>query len=199
MDRARAAADASTLRYKENRVLSPLDGMPFGMKDVFETEDMPMQLGSPIFEGYETGWDAACVYFLRRGGAVMIGKTVTTEFAFGNPGPTRNAWDSNRTPGGSSSGSGAAVGAGMVPAATGTQVRGSILRPACYNGAWALKPSWGAINTRGASPHRRVLAIWVFSLVLSPIHGLVLLVVTECWRRCWSSKFKGRASPPQVK
>ena len=152
MDRARAAADASTLRYKENRILSPLDGMPFGMKDVFETEDMPMQLGSPIFEGYETGWDAACVYFLRRGGAVMIGKTVTTEFAFGNPGPTRNAWDSNRTPGGSSSGSGAAVGAGMVPAGTGTQVRGSILRPACYNGAWALKPSWGAINTRGGFP-----------------------------------------------
>ena len=152
LDRAREAADESTKRYKENRVLSPIDGMPYGMKDVFETEDMPMQLGSPLFEGYETGWDAACAYFLRRGGAVMVGKTVTTEFAFGNPGPTRNAWDSNRTPGGSSSGSGAAVGAGMVPAATGTQVRGSILRPACYNGAWALKPSWGAINTRGGFP-----------------------------------------------
>jgi len=152
LDRAREAADESTKRYKENRVLSPIDGMPYGMKDVFETEDMPMQLGSPLFEGYETGWDAACSYFLRRGGAVMVGKTVTTEFAFGNPGPTRNAWDSNRTPGGSSSGSGAAVGAGMLPAATGTQVRGSILRPACYNGVWALKPSWGAINTRGGFP-----------------------------------------------
>ena len=152
LDRARDAADASTKRYKQNRVLSPIDGMPYGMKDVFETEDMPMQLGSPLFEGYETGWDAACAYFLRRGGAVMVGKTVTTEFAFGNPGPTRNAWDTKRTPGGSSSGSGAAIGAGMLPAATGTQVRGSILRPACYNGAWALKPSWGAINTRGGFP-----------------------------------------------
>ena len=76
LDRARTAADASTLRYKENRILSPLDGMPFGMKDVFETEDMPMQLGSPLFENYETGWDAASVYFLRRGGALIIGKTV---------------------------------------------------------------------------------------------------------------------------
>jgi Asp-tRNA(Asn)/Glu-tRNA(Gln) amidotransferase A subunit family amidase len=152
LDRARTAADEATARYKDKRPLGPLDGMPFAMKDVFETEDMPMQLGSPLFEGYETGWDAACVYFLRRGGAVMVGKTVTTEFAFGNPGPARNAWDSDRTPGGSSSGSGAAVGASMVPAATGTQVRGSILRPACYNGAWALKPSWGAINTRGGFP-----------------------------------------------
>ena len=67
LDRARDAADASTKRYKENRILSPIDGMPYGMKDVFETEDMPMQLGSPLFEGYETGWDAACTYFLRRG------------------------------------------------------------------------------------------------------------------------------------
>ena len=151
-DPARVAADASTARYKSGHSLGPLDGMPFAMKDVFETKDMPMQLGSPLFEGYETGWDAACVYFLRRGGAVMVGKTVTTEFAFGEPGPSRNAWDTDCTPGGSSSGSGAAVGASMVPAATGTQVRGSILRPACYNGAWALKPSWGAINTRGGFP-----------------------------------------------
>ena len=150
--RAREAADQSTERYKKGKPLSPLDGMPIAIKDVFETEDMPMQLGSPLFEGYETGWDAASVYFLRRGGALIVGKTVTTEFAFGRPGPSRNPWDTNRTTGGSSSGSGAAVGASMVPAATGTQVRGSILRPACYCGTWALKPSHGAINTRGGFP-----------------------------------------------
>lgn len=152
IDRAREAADAATARYKDQRPLSPLDGMPYAMKDVFETEDMPMQLGSRLFEGYKTGWDAAIVYFLRRGGAVLIGKTVTTEFAFGEPGPARNAWDSDRTPGGSSSGSGAAVGASMVPVATGTQVRGSVLRPACFNGAWAFKTSFGAINLGGGFP-----------------------------------------------
>tara|TARA_Y100001936_G_scaffold67960_1_gene66954 strand:- start:11097 stop:12458 length:1362 start_codon:yes stop_codon:yes gene_type:complete len=152
IDRARVTADEASSRYKKGSPLSPLDGMPIAIKDVFETEDMPMQLGSPLFDGYETGWDAASVYFLRRGGAVVVGKTVTTEFAFGDPGPARNPWDINRTPGGSSSGSGAAVGASMVPAATGTQVRGSVLRPACYCGAWALKPSHGAINTRGGFP-----------------------------------------------
>lgn len=152
IDRARQTADEASERYRKGTTLSPLDGMPIAIKDVFETADMPMQLGSPLFKGYETGWDAASVYFLRRGGAVVIGKTVTTEFAFGEPGPARNPWDTNRTPGGSSSGSGAAVGASMVPAATGTQVRGSVLRPACFCGAWALKPSHGAINTRGGFP-----------------------------------------------
>ena len=152
LDRARAAADAATKRYKAKQPLGPLDGMPYAMKDAFETEDMPMQLGSRLFEGYQTGWDAACVYFLRRGGAVMIGKTVTTEFAFGEPGPARNAWDTDRTPGGSSSGSGAAVGSSMVPVATGTQVRGSVLRPACFNGAWAIKPSFGSMNLGGGFP-----------------------------------------------
>ena len=152
LDRARAAADAATKRYKDKQPLGPLDGMPYAMKDVFETEDMPMQLGSRLFKGYQTGWDAACVYFLRRGGAVMIGKTVTTEFAFGEPGPARNAWDTDRTPGGSSSGSGAAVGSSMVPVATGTQVRGSVLRPACFNGAWAIKPSFGSMNLGGGFP-----------------------------------------------
>lgn len=152
IDRAREVADAASARYKEGRPLSPLDGMPFAMKDVFETEDMPMQLGSRLFEGNKSEWDAACVYYLRRGGAVLIGKTVTTEFAFGAPGPTRNPWDTDRTPGGSSSGSGAAVGAGMVPVATGTQVRGSVLRPACFNGTWTIKPSFGAIHTGGGFP-----------------------------------------------
>jgi Asp-tRNA(Asn)/Glu-tRNA(Gln) amidotransferase A subunit family amidase len=182
LDRARTAADDATARYKANKPLSPLDGMPFAMKDVFETEDMPMQLGSRLFEGYETGWDAACVYFLRRSGAALIGKTVTTEFAFGAPGPARNAWDTDRTPGGSSSGSGAAVGSSMVPMATGTQVRGSVLRPACFNGAWAVKPSFGSMNLGGGFPsppsvaHLGILAgsladAWISTLWLSQAAG----------------------------
>ena len=152
LDGAREAADASTGRYRAGRPLSQLDGMPVGIKDVHETEDMPMQVGSPIFEGWSSGWDGACVHALRKAGAAIVGKTVTTEFAFATPGPTRNPWDNSRTPGGSSSGSGAAVGARMIPAATGSQVRGSILRPAAYCGAYTLKASYGAINSLGGFP-----------------------------------------------
>ena len=133
-ENARKAADASTDRYKQGRALSELDGLPVAIKDVHETEDMPMQVGSPIFEGWSSGWDGACVFWLRKLGAAIIGKTVTTEFAFSTPGPARNPWDTARTPGGSSSGSGAAIGARMVPVATGSQVRGSILRPPAYCG-----------------------------------------------------------------
>ena len=137
---------------RAGRALSPLDGMPVGIKDVHETADMPMQVGSPVFEGWSSGWDGACVFALRQAGAAIVGKTVTTEFAFATPGPTRNPWDGARTPGGSSSGSGAAIGARMLPAATGSQVRGSILRPAAYCGAYTLKASYGAINSLGGFP-----------------------------------------------
>lgn len=149
---ARKAADAATARYRSGRPLSVVDGLPMAIKDVHETEDMPMQVGSPIFAGWSSGWDAASVYWLRKGGALILGKTVTTEFAFATPGPTRNPWDTARTPGGSSSGSAAAIGARMVPVATGTQVRGSVLRPAAFCGTYALKASYGAINASGGFP-----------------------------------------------
>ncbi|MDE0213321.1 MAG: amidase [Deltaproteobacteria bacterium] len=155
---AREAADAATARYKEGRPLSAVDGMPMAIKDVHETEDMPMEVGSPVLEGWQSGWDGAAVHALRKGGALILGKTVTTEFAFAAPGPTRNPWDVSRTPGGSSSGSAAAVGARMVPAATGTQVRGSVLRPAAYCGAYAIKASYGALNTLGGFPSAPSLA-----------------------------------------
>ena len=151
-DGARKAADGSSRRYKDGRPLSPLDGMPVAFKDVFDMAGTNTGHGSPLFADNHTRWDAASVWHMRQGGAIMLGKTVTTEFAFATPGPTRNAWDLNRTPGGSSSGSGAAVGASMVPVATGTQVRGSVLRPAAFNGAYALKPSHGAITTLGGFP-----------------------------------------------
>lgn len=147
---ARAAADASTERYAKGMRLSEIDGMPMGIKDLFESEDMPTQCGSPIFEGNETGRDSALIAGLRQAGAIILGKTVTTEFAFYNPGPTRNPFDLARTPGGSSSGSGAAVGAGFVPVAIGSQVVGSLIRPSSYNANFGFKPSFGAINREGA-------------------------------------------------
>jgi Asp-tRNA(Asn)/Glu-tRNA(Gln) amidotransferase A subunit family amidase len=147
---ARAAADASTKRWKEGAPLSSIDGLPVGIKDIIETANMPTEMGSPLFAGYRSGRDAASVAALREAGAVVVGKTVTTEFAATVPRETRNPWDPARTPGGSSSGSACAVGDGMVPAALGTQVIGSILRPAAYCGAFGYKPSVGGINRGGS-------------------------------------------------
>ena len=114
--------------------------MPIGVKDVIQTRDMPTKFGSPIFDNNETRFDSASVDALRRAGALIVGKSVTTEFAFVKPGPTRNPFDTTKTPGGSSSGSSAAVGAGMVPAALGNQVVGSIIRPAAFWGIMLLSP-----------------------------------------------------------
>ena len=145
-DGARAAADAASERYKSGRALSPIDGMPIGIKDLFMTKDMPTEMGSPLFKGNRTDSDSALVYGLRLAGAVVLGKTVTTELGFSHPGPTRNPFDTNRTPGGSSSGSAAAIGAGMVPATIGSQVVGSVIRPASFCGNIAIKPTLGALN-----------------------------------------------------
>jgi Asp-tRNA(Asn)/Glu-tRNA(Gln) amidotransferase A subunit family amidase len=148
------AADASTARWREGRPLSPIDGMPVAIKDVIETADMPTGQGSPLFEGQESHRDSASVHALREAGAIVIGKTTTTEFAATHPWhQTRNPHDATRTPGGSSSGSGAAVGAGMVPAGLGTQVVGSILRPSSFCGAVGFKPSVGGINRSGSHDH----------------------------------------------
>jgi Asp-tRNA(Asn)/Glu-tRNA(Gln) amidotransferase A subunit family amidase len=147
---ARVAADRSSARWRAGKPLSQIDGMPVGIKDIIETADMPTEQGSPIFTGVRTGRDAASVTALREAGAVIVGKTVTTEFAATEPRGTRNPWDLDRTPGGSSSGSAAAVGVGMLPAALGTQVIGSIIRPASYCGAYGFKPSLGAINRGGS-------------------------------------------------
>jgi Asp-tRNA(Asn)/Glu-tRNA(Gln) amidotransferase A subunit family amidase len=147
---ARTAADRSTERWRGGRPLSRIDGMPLGIKDIIETADMPTEQGSPLFVGWRTGRDAASVAALREAGAIILGKAVTTEFAATEPRGTRNPWDSGRTPGGSSSGSAAAVACGMVPAALGTQVVGSILRPASFCGCVGFKPSVGGINRGGS-------------------------------------------------
>lgn len=143
---ARAAAKASDARYREGRPLSLIDGMPIGVKDLIETKDMPTQMGSSAYAGSFPKRDSALVRALREAGAIILGKTVTTALGFLDPGPTTNAFDVHRTPGGSSSGSGAAVGANMVPVAIGSQLVGSVLRPASFNANWALKPTYGGIN-----------------------------------------------------
>ena len=146
LDAVRAEAKTAYRRYASGTPISPVDGMPIGIKDVIQTRDMPTKFGSPIFDNNETGFDPASVDALRRAGALIVGKSVTTEFAFVKPGPTRNPFDTTKTPGGSSSGSSAAVGAGMVPAALGNQVVGSIIRPAAFCGNYAIKPTLGALH-----------------------------------------------------
>ncbi len=143
---AREAADASAARWRAGRALSPVDGMPVGIKDLLETRTMPTQMGCEAYRGNFPKRDNAAVAALREAGAVVLAKTVTSELGGAHPGPTTNPFDPARTPGGSSSGSAAAVAAGMLPAAIGSQVGGSIVRPAGYCGNIALKPSKGAIN-----------------------------------------------------
>ena len=130
--------------------LGALHGVPVGIKDIFDTADYPTECGSPLLKGRRPMRDCTAVARLRAAGAVIIGKTVTTEFAYFHPGATRNPHDPERTPGGSSSGSAAAVAAGMVPLAIGSQTNGSMIRPAAYCGVYGCKPTHGTISRHGA-------------------------------------------------
>jgi Asp-tRNA(Asn)/Glu-tRNA(Gln) amidotransferase A subunit family amidase len=159
LDPAHALAQARVLdRLKsDGERIGPLHGIPVAIKDIFDTTDYPTEYGSPIFAGRRPTADATVVRKLREAGAVIIGKTVTTEFAYFNPGKTRNPRDLNRTPGGSSSGSAAAVAAGMVPLALGSQTNGSMIRPAAFCGVFGVKPSHGLISRGGALTLSRTL------------------------------------------
>jgi Asp-tRNA(Asn)/Glu-tRNA(Gln) amidotransferase A subunit family amidase len=126
-----------------------LHGLPIGVKDLFDTCDMTSSYGSPIYANHRPAADAACVALARAAGAIIVGKTVTTEFANFHPGPTSNPHNPLHTPGGSSSGSAAAVADGMVPLAFGTQTAGSIIRPAAYCGVVGYKPTFGTVNRVG--------------------------------------------------
>lgn len=139
------AKDADLLR-KSGQTTGPLHGIPIGVKDIFDTKDMPTEDGTVIHKGRTPAYDATSVELLRMAGAIIMGKTVTTEMAVYTAGKTKNPHDPNRTPGGSSSGSAAAVAANMVPLAIGTQTNGSIIRPASYCGVVGYKPSHGLIS-----------------------------------------------------
>jgi Asp-tRNA(Asn)/Glu-tRNA(Gln) amidotransferase A subunit family amidase len=142
-----ALAQARVRDGEERR--GPLHGIPVAVKDVIDTADQPTGYGSPIYEGHQPTRDADCVAWLREAGAVVLGKTVTTEFATYEPPPTVNPLDPARTPGGSSSGSAAAVAAGMAPLAYGTQTAGSVIRPASFCGVAGFKPAHGWRSTKG--------------------------------------------------
>ena len=129
-----------------------LHGVPIGLKDIFYTEGMRTTACSPIYDGFVPGYDATCVSRLKEAGAIVLGKTVTTEFASGDPSRSRNPWNLAHTPGGSSSGSAVAVAAGMCPAALGSQTGGSTGRPAAFNGIVGLKPTYGRISRYGVIP-----------------------------------------------
>ena len=137
--------------------LGPLHGVPVAVKDIIDTADMPTQMGSPIYDGHQPPSDAACVTLMRAAGAVIMGKTVTVEFAGMAPPVTTNPHDPTRTPGGSSSGSAAAVADRMVPAAFGTQTAASVSRPAAYCGIIGYKPSYHRFSLRGVWPAAQTL------------------------------------------
>ncbi len=139
-------ADATLARGDE---VGPLHGVPVGVKDIFDTSDFPTENGSPIFAGRRPDRDAACVAALRNAGAIVIGKTVTTELALLTPARTRNPRNLQHTPGGSSAGSAAAVAESMVPIALGSQTAGSIIRPASYCGVYGFKPTLGLVPRAG--------------------------------------------------
>jgi len=149
IDNEKALADA---RQVEAMPVSRLKGIPIGVKDIIDTADMPTSYGSAVYAGFRPAADAACVALARAAGAVVLGKTVTAEFALASQGPTRNPVNEAHTPGGSSSGSAAAVAAGMVPLALGSQTGGSLIRPAAYCGVVGYKPSFGLIDRCGTKP-----------------------------------------------
>jgi Asp-tRNA(Asn)/Glu-tRNA(Gln) amidotransferase A subunit family amidase len=146
---ARQQADASATRWQRGQPLSAVDGLPVGIKDCFDIAGWPTEVNSALFRDHVAEIDAAHVDALRAGGAVVLGKTTTTELTMASPAPTSNPWSLEHTPGGSSSGSAAAVAARMLPLATGSQVRGSVLRPASICGIIGMKPTFGALNRYG--------------------------------------------------
>ena len=179
-DAARRAADAASARWKDSKPLSAIDGMPIAVKDVIETADMPTGQGSPMWEGNATRRDSAAVRALREAGGVILGKTTTTEFAATHPWhKTQNPHDGTRTPGGSSSGSAAAVGSGMVPAALGTQVVGSILRPASFCGCVGYKPSVGGVNRSGSYDHFSQSCQGGIGATVADIWGLITTITAR--------------------
>jgi aspartyl-tRNA(Asn)/glutamyl-tRNA(Gln) amidotransferase subunit A len=154
LDRSGALATAQQLATEAERgsIRGPLHGVPIGIKDIYYTAGMKTTCGSRIFADQVPNYDASTVARLKQAGAIILGKTVTTEFATADPGPTRNPWNIDHTPGGSSSGSAAGVAARMIPVAMGSQTGGSIQRPAAYCGVFGLKPTHGRVSTYGVFP-----------------------------------------------
>lgn len=172
----------------------PLAGIPVAFKDVIDTCDMPTQYNSPIYTGYRPRIDAACVALVRAAGGIVLGKTVTTEFASRMPGPTRNPHNLAHTPGGSSSGSGAAVADYMTPLAFGTQTGGSNIRPAAYCGIVGYKPSYATINRAGLKQLAESLD--TIGVMARTVEDCALLVHAVSQRVL--PDFAARIDPPRI-
>ncbi|QEL19528.1 amidase [Limnoglobus roseus] len=186
--RARREAERLTDAVKKGDYRGPLHGIPIGVKDIIDVFDMPTGCGSKLWANSYARRDATVVERLRAAGALILGKTVTTPFAFTDPPKTRNPWNLDRTPGGSSSGSAAAVACGMCLGALGTQTGGSLTRPASYCGVCSLKPSYGRVSVEGVLPlapdldHVGVMANCVrdlailFEVIAAPVLACTSLV-----------------------
>lgn len=167
----RLAAEADRARAAGGR-LGPLHGVPIGVKDIFDTAGIPTEHGSALFRGRIPTGSADVVIALEAAGAIVLGKTVTAEMAFYHPGPTTNPWNPSRTPGGSSMGSAAAVAAGIVPAAVGSQTNGSVIRPAAFCGVVGFKPTYETISRAG---------VLTFSQTLDHVGGFARSVEGVAW------------------
>jgi len=154
LDRKALLADAQQKQEELEKGVNvgPLHGVPIGLKDIYYTAGIPTTACSKVYEGFVPEYDATTVTLLKNAGAIMMGKTVTTEFACMDPSPTKNPWNPAHTPGGSSSGSAVAVATRMCPAALGSQTVGSVLRPASYNGVVGFKPTFGRVSRYGVIP-----------------------------------------------
>jgi len=179
-----AAALAAARACDRAAPRGPLHGVPIGIKDIIDTADMPTAYGSPIYAGHRPAADAAAVALLREAGAVIIGKTVTTEFAALTPGRTANPHHTGHSPGGSSSGSAAAVGDGMVPAALATQTIGSTIRPSTFCGAVGFKPTYATFalqGVKGQAPSLDTLGIITRSVEDAEVLSAALLGIAQAF------------------
>lgn len=145
-------AEKMQIELDEGKTRGPLHGIPIGIKDIFYTKNLRTTMGSPIFHDFIPNYDAETVSILKDKGAIIIGKTETTEFALTDPAPTRNPWNIEYTPGGSSSGSAAGVSSGMCPVALGSQTGGSVIRPASFCGVVGYKPTYDLVSRKGVFP-----------------------------------------------
>src|SRR5881394_372930 len=193
-DLALAQARAADEHKRSGRAIGGLHGVPVGLKDIIDTGDMPTENGCALHKGRAPRNDAAVVAMLRAAGAVILGKTVTTECAYFSPGETRNPHNPEHTPGGSSSGSAAAVAAGMVPLALGSQTNGSTIRPGAFCGVYAFKPTHGLIPRSGVLQLSRTLDhIGLFARTLDDI--ALLGEETAGWHEA-DPDTQPRARPP---
>lgn len=187
-----AVHDAAGARRELDRALAgagPLQGLPVGVKDIFDTASLPTGYGSPLYRGHQPRHDAAIVQAIRRAGGVVVGKTCTTEFAFLNPAPTRNPNAAGHTPGGSSAGSAAAVAAGMLPLAVGTQTGGSVIRPASYCGVVGFKPGFGVLPSPGLKPFSWSLdTVGLFTRTVADMARHASAISGRDWSRAVAAK-----------